>query len=161
MTPERQHFNEVVLPRFIKEYVHKNIVLDVGKPNDGWNYRQMFEGMNYKTLDRRKDLKPDIVDDMEDTKLAEEYTDIVICNGVFEQCCNPFKLVEGLWKVLRRDGYGLLGIMSVGFPMIQDLDLCRFTPQGVDRLLRAFKIINMDIRERDKMPSYIFVTVQK
>lgn len=176
MTPERQYFNEVILPKFIKKYVGKNTIIDVGKPNDGWGYRQMFNGADYRTLDRNADLNPDILDDMENTKLQEEVADIIICNGVMEQCDNPFKLVAGLWKVLKIGGHGLFGIMSVGFPMIQDLDLCRFTPQGVDKLLRDFKIIDIDYRTREvlwatdinadvkewkEIPSYIFVTVQK
>jgi len=114
MTPERQHFNEVVLPKFIKEFVKKDdMVIDVGKPNDGWNYRRMFnelpvEPAHYRTLDRRADLHPDIVDDMENSNLAKEIANIVICNGVFEQCNNPFKLVEGLWKVLMGEDTGCL-----------------------------------------------------
>ena len=161
MTPEREYFNTMILPKFIKKYVGKNTVIDIGKPNDGWGYRHMFNGADYRTLDRQADLSPDIVDDMEDTKLEAEYADVIICNGVIEQCDNPFRLVAGLHKVLKAGGHGLFGIMSVGFPMMQDLDLCRFTPQGVGRLLKDFKIVDTDVREREGVPSYIFVTVQK
>ena len=162
MTEERKHYNEVVLPQFIKSYVKVgNLVLDVGKPNDGWGYRGLFPAVNYLTVDRNPIVAPDILDDMENTTLDEACADCVICHGVWEQCDNPFKLVEGLRKVLKVGGYGLFGIMSIGFPMIQDLDLCRFTPQGVEKLLKDFSIVNLSVIDRQGVPSYIYVIVKK
>lgn len=161
MTPERKHYNEVILPKFIKEFVKPgDCVIDVGKPNDGWGYREMFKGTDYKTLDCNINLKPDILDDMEDTKLSE-CADVIICYGVTEQCENPFKLVEGLRKILKPGGYGLIGIMSIGFPMIQDWDLLRFTAQGAGQLLQDFELIDFEVKNRGEIPSQIYAVVKK
>lgn len=162
MTPERKYFNEVVLPRFIRDFVQTgDLVVDVGKPNDGWGYREMFREARYKTLDRNKFLQPDIWDDIEDTKLEESSIDCIVCFGVWEQCANPFKLVKGLQKILKVGGFGLFGIMSIGVPLIQDWDLCRFTPQGVERLLKDFRVADFDVVNRGEIPSYVFVVVVK
>ena len=162
VSPERKEFNEFILPKFIKNYVKKDdLVMEVGKPDDGWGYREMLEGTRYVTLDRNGVLNPDIIDDMENTKVNESTIDCIICFGVMEQCANPFKLVAGIRKILKPGGYALFGIMSIGYPLWQDVDLCRFTPQGADRLLENFKIVDHHEYFRDNIPTYIFRTVQK
>lgn len=165
MTPEREYFNITVLPKFIKDYVTKgDAVIDIGKPNDGWGYRKMFEdvGAIYKTLDRRRDLNPDIWCDVEEVQLRKEIADCIICNGVTEQCNNPFKLVDGIKEILKIGGFGLFGIMATSFPLIQDLDLWRFTPQGIGKLLNKFCLVDFDASQnRRGISSYIFVIVKR
>ncbi len=163
MTPERQRFNEEILPEFIRAYVRAgNRVVDVGKPDDGWGYREMFQEMDYKTLDRDEGLNPDICFDMEGMQWPGLPYDIMICYGVTEQCDNPFLLMKGLAHILKPGGYGLIGIMSVGFPMVQNLegDLARFTPEGAYRLLKVFDIVDVEIAERDGVPSQIYAIVK-
>ncbi len=166
MTPERQRFNEEILPGFIKKYVKTgDRVVDVGKPDDRWGYREMFEGTDYNTLDRDETLNPDICFNLEWTDFLEDgksMFDIVVCYGVTEQCGDPFKLIDGVEAMLKPGGYGLIGIMSIGFPMVQDLegDLVRFTPYGAKRLLRKFDIVDFVVADREGVPSQIYATVR-
>ena len=164
MTPERKIFNEEILPKFINEYVKENdVVVDIGKPNDGWGYKQLFSKATYQTLDRHDWLQPDIVMDLEcidKHQLFKGYADCAVAMGVWEQCDNPFKLYDGILALLKPKGYALLGIMLTGFPLIQDLDLHRFTEQGVFKLLRDCKIEHLKICNRDGIPSYAFAIVR-
>ena len=164
MTPERQVFNEEVLPKFALEYVKDNdVIVDIGKPNDGWGYNKLFNKAKYLTLDRNPELKPDIVMDLEwieEYKQYIHYANCIIAHGVWEQCNNPFELYDGIVTLLKPKGYGLLGIMLSGFPLVQDLDLFRFTEQGVHRLLKDDKIEYTKICYRDSVPSYAYVIIK-
>ena len=167
ISQERKHFNEAILPGFVKDFIEEgNLVIDVGRPDEGWGYREIVNevpGVVYKTLDKRADLDPapDIVDDMENTTLEIASVDRIICWATVEQCDNPFKLVDGIWKVLKPGGYALFGILSIGYPLWQDLDLCRFTPQGVRHLLKGFRHELCDTTKRDGVPSCIFTVVKR
>ena len=166
LTPERKYFNEVYLPKFISSFVKQgDLVVDVGKPLDIFGYRQAYEatGAVYKTLDKKKDYFPDIWDNMEDTKLQEGSVDCIGGYGIWEGCGNPFKLIAGIRKVLKSGGYGVFGIMSIGFPMLSaiEVDKWRFTPNGATKLLCGFNILDLSERDRGGAPSYVFVVVQK
>lgn len=159
---ERIAYNQKVLPNFISKYVKKgNVVVDIGKPNDGWGYRKLFNEMDYKTLDIKKELGPDIVDDIANTKLGECSVDCVICMGIWEQCENPFDVIKGVRKILKVGGYALFGIISVSFPMWQDIDYLRFTPQGARMMLKDFKFLEEQLVFRGELPSYSFIIVSK
>lgn len=164
MTPDRKYFNEVMLPRFIEKYVKNgDDVVDVGKPEDGWGYKEMFKGTNYKTLDKNPDLKPDIFEDIEDYKLfiRNAFVDCIVCMGVMEQCNSPFEVIRGIDCILKPGGHALFGIISTHFSMKQDIDYLRFTPQGAHKLLSVFNILDFKVFTDNDKPSSIFAIVQK
>lgn len=171
MTPDRKYFNEVMLPKFIKNYVKENdFVVDVGKPDKGWGYREIFEivGAKYQTLDKKPELNPDILLDIETFwynyktwNKFRELADCIVCMGVIEQCDNPFKVIDGIYQTLKPNGYVLFGIISTHFSMKQDIDYLRFTPQGAHKLLSAFNILDFKVFTDNDKPSSIFAIVQK
>ena len=57
-------------------------------------------------------------------------------------------------------GLVLFGIMSVAYPII-NLDYTRFTPQGINVLLKDFEQMEKEIVYREKVPSYVYVIAKK
>jgi len=168
MTPERRYFNEAVLPAFVEDHAKPgSVVLDVGHPDEGWGYRKLWTdaGADYKTVDRSKELKPDIVADIEEYEFFDKshrLPEIVVCHGVMEQCHNPFVMADAIHDMLLKGGRALFGMLSIGYPLWQDLDLCRFTPQGAERLFSDWKSCNLDVIYRyGDVPSAIYAVVQK
>jgi len=158
VTPERYKFQEFQLK--LKNYlVEDNLIYDIGK-NNKYDYSPRFKEYIYKTVDRMMSKEPDIFLDLEYDTIDLPQADAVICNGVTEQCDNPFKVLESLDKMLKNKGYILFGIASVGYP-IYDIDYTRFTPNGVRRLLRDYRILEEEIMYRNELPSYILLIVQK
>jgi hypothetical protein len=68
--------------------------------------------------------------------------------------------MENITLMLKEGGYALFGIMSVGYP-IYDTDFTRFTPRGVDALLKDYKILEEEIIYNGSFPSYVFAICKK
>ncbi len=162
VSPERQMYNTVILPKFIDSGLKpRMLVIDVGKPDEGWGYKSLFEDMIYLTLDKKAELCPDIIDDMENTVLEDNTVDALICMGIWEQCFDPAKMADSVKKIVKIGGYVLFGIMALGYPEIQEEDYQRFTVMGAKRLVSDFKICELSLAKRGDMVSYVFAICQK
>lgn len=163
LTAERQRYHQFL--NLIKVLMWPGaIVYDIGK-SIAHDYVGQFAAQKYKTIDRDPDKTPDIVLNIEGLCCPEEYVDLchfVLCNGVVEQCDNPYDLLAGVNAILKPGGFALLGIISVGYP-IYSMDRVRFTPSGARYLVEryGFKIENEDVVERDGVPSYVFMICKK
>lgn len=158
VSPERHKYHE--LQSKLKNYLLKdNLIYDIGK-NDKYNYSEKFWDCIYKTLDRLESKNPDILLDLEYDTIELPQADAILCNGVLEQCDNPFKVIESIDKLIKIGGYVLFGIASIGYPPYET-DYVRFTLNGVKRLLINYKILEEEIVYRNDIPSCVFVIVQK
>ncbi len=94
---------------------------------------------NYKSIDFCAAFKPDIVADICDMYMIkdEEYSG-VICSAVLEHVYNPFKAVEELYRIMKKDGY-----LYVYVPFLfkyhapksgEFKDYWRFTKDGIHHL---------------------------
>lgn len=160
LTPERCKFHEI-LGKFYSYLPNDKdtLIYDVGVSNSH-NYKEYFKEYDYRTLDCDKSKNPDILIDLEG-RFAIFEADAIICMGVTEQCENPYNLIDGVTTALMRGGIALFGIISVGYP-VYDNDRVRFTPSGVDHLLKDYEVLERDIfcRSHD-IPSYVFVIGRK
>lgn len=157
ITQERARYHEM-LDRF-KWYIPKGCkVYDIGKSLKH-DYAEVFKDYNYKTIDRNKDTNPDIVADME-TNVSLPKCDAVICNGVVEQCDNPFSMFQNVTDLLNRNGVALYGSVCLGYPEY-DIDYFRFTVKGIKRALEGkYNILESSLVTR-VTPSYIFIICRK
>lgn len=156
-SPERLMFHELAIPR-LKTYMRDNdVIYDIGK-SMSWDYKTFFT-QKLLTIDRNPEVKPDVLLDIENDKI-ETKCDVVLCNGVMEQCTNPFKLVDGVHYMLNREGVALFGIMSVAYPIF-DCDYVRFTPRGIERLLNRFELLADFHCFRGDVVSYVYVICRK
>lgn len=156
---ERQNFNQW-LDKFSDMIPKYSTVLDIGKSHLH-DYAPYFKGHNYKTVDRDPSKKPEVLVDVE-KPWAHDPVDAIICNGVLEQSDDPVQVIRGVTGVLKVGGWALFGIISVGYPLFER-DFCRFTPNGVIRILNMFgmEILDFHIINREQLPSYIFSICRK
>jgi len=122
---------------------------------------------HYRTIDRDKNKKPDILLDIEsmDQFNAEQYlpvADALLCNGVVEQCDNPFQMIKACNAMLRMGGLMLFGSVLLGYPP-HSYDRFRFTDTGaLSALVRCgFAVRNAETLQRNGVPSYIYAICQK
>lgn len=165
---ERLLFNKEKLPMFLGTFIKKDIlIIDIGKPDDGWGYKKLIteKGFIYLSLDRDKTKNPDVLLDLEGWEflLFPKKEKAVICMGVWEQADNPYKLIEGIASILNPGEKALLGIISIGYPLCQDIDRNRITPQGLGFILsKDFITKSWDVVvNEENIPSYIFAIVEK
>lgn len=164
-SPERIEFHGFI--EKFKSYLTPNsLVYDIGKSTT-WDYKDTFKNYQYHTIDRNEELNPDFVVDVENYfpsftlfKESLKPCDGIVCNGVIEQCNNPFKLIKGVKGILKKGGYLLLGSISIGFPLYAN-DYIRFTPRGIERLVADFTIFKKKICFRNEQPSYMFLILKK
>lgn len=160
---ERQKYHEW-LERFKAYLAINSVIYDIGK-SAKYDYADMFKNYNYKTIDKDANKNPDILQDMEvplGLYSMINSADAVICNGVVEQCENPFKLLGMIDVVLKDSGYLLFGTVLTGYP-VYDNDRIRFTAFGIENALKKYEIIDKEIihREGIKDPTYMFLIVKK
>ena len=162
---ERTKYHEA-MEDFVLRIPKASIVYDIGKSNTH-DYFDVFKDMDFKTIDRDKNKVPDIVLDIE--KLNEfnaddylELADAILCNGVVEQCDNPFKMIEACYSILKSNGIILFGMVLTGFPLY-DNDRFRFTAQGAELAIKhtGFTILTKEIVQRDGVDTYVYVVAQK
>ena len=68
VTKERRFLNEKFIPHLRSCLKTGDSVYEIGK-SCLWDYSVDFEGFVFKTVDINETLKPDIVENLEDTKL--------------------------------------------------------------------------------------------
>lgn len=142
------------------------IVYDIGK-SEVHDYRGLFKKFSYKTIDRDPWKKPDIGIDIEGltNHNVEDYLDrasALLCNGVIEQCDDPFAMIRACNALLRMDSLALFGMCLLGYPP-HSLDRFRFTESGaLDAMKKCgFEVITKTIISRQEVPSYIYILCRK
>ena len=159
---ERQKYHDW-LEKFKAYLAAGNFVYDVGK-SAKYDYAQTFRGYKYITIDINSDKKPDLMLNMEDEKSLAFLTkaDAIICNGVVEQCENPYQLFKVLFEILKPGGYALIGTVLTGFP-VYDNDRVRFTAMGIRNVLKEHQLIDSEVIYRAGVvdPTYMYLIVRK
>ncbi len=179
MSPEREAYHRW-LGTFRSKLKPGSVLYDIGKSHI-YDYSQFMKDFTYKTIDCDKSKKPDIFMDMEwfakynalgidrnmlflEAAMDMVPAEAVMCNGVIEQCNNPFLLMEGINKLMVEGGLVLMGIISVGFPIYVN-DRIRFTPFGARKLMTyfGFRIVDEEIvaPTASKIPTYMYLICRK
>lgn len=157
--PERQVFHQWL--EKLKGYLKPgDNIIDIGCfPRH--DYHPTFKDYDYKTIDPNPTHNPDIVGEVgcDGLNLLLGFYDAVICHGVHSECQNPFSLTQGAISLLKSGGYGLFGIVLMGYPNY-DGEKWRFTEAGVNHLLSGLTVVEKVVIYRDK-PSFWFGIVQK
>jgi hypothetical protein len=140
------------------------LVYDIGK-SARYDYAQTFKEYNYLTIDKDANKKPYLILDIEDVRDLGglDVPKAIICNGVVEQCENPFLLFQNLFGLLQPGGFMLIGTVLTGFP-VYDNDRVRFTVRGIINLMKKYgDILENEVVYREGIvdPTYMYLIVKK
>lgn len=160
LTPERIKYHELLEGVILSETPHDAKVYDIGKSSHH-DYKPLFNGREYITVDRDPGKEPDLLVDLDKEGWPADLlmsADLILCNGVTEQCANPFRLCSRLRGLIKSGGMAFFGIASLSYPPYST-DYTRFTPEGAERLVRqaGFGVIQKWIVERRNLPSYVYL----
>jgi SAM-dependent methyltransferase len=112
------------------------VVIDVGC--GAMPYADLFSGARLVGVDHsRDDATPDLLADVLQLPLASACADLVFCSQVIEHVTDPVRLLAECARLLRPGG--ALVLSAPFYWPLHELphDYFRFTPQGLDHLLRS------------------------
>ena len=156
-TPARTALNNQIIPDFAKQFKSGEILF-VGKDRK-WDYSHLFPSCSYKTLDIDPKIKPDIVADIEDSKLPDDSFDGVIMTGVWEYLKNSWLVIEEIYRILKPKGKVL--ICFPGSSYYEDKSKTLSLNGAIDKLF-LFKITRINITYyKSSVPYYIYIYAEK
>ena len=145
----------VQLKRFAERLPDGGLVLDIGHYLKQ-SYQTFFPKQQFATIDRNPTVGATHVVDVEAIRgniHGVPFADGLLCNGVTEQCDNPYDLVRGCYHLLKPGGLALFGIMGPGYPLRRgEVDR---VGRGVVR--RGAPVAVRDRRERARVQEVGFV----
>ncbi len=101
----------------IVEISKGNIVLDIGGGGrfTKWlfEYKNLFENCDYKTMDFDNSTGADIVGDIHNIPIEKESIDAIICSSVLEHIENPIMAVKEIHRILKKDGKLFVHVPSI------------------------------------------------
>ena len=148
----------------IERFPYEEPILDTCA---GWEpnyYQPLFSGKRYIKQDIQ-DFDPpciDIICDICDMKpISDESMGLVLNLESLEHLPDPRKAIDEIYRVLKPNG--LLILTTVMHFKIHHApkDYWRFTPEGLELLLKRFKILDCTLEGDAKRPKGVWVTARK
>lgn len=130
----------------IKEYSKyaKGVLLDIGS---GFSpYKPFFKNIiKYIKMDKFEYLnaKPDIIGDALYIPLKDSSIDSVFSSQVMEHVTNPQKMVDEIYRVLKKDGICIITTHMAQVLHGEPHDYFRFTEYGLKELFKKFKYVEV------------------
>jgi SAM-dependent methyltransferase len=148
----------------IERYPLENPVLDTCA---GWEpnvYESLFPGYEYIKQDMQN-YDPPCIDIMCDVCDMKSITDgsigVVLNMESLEHIAYPQKAIDEMYRVLRPEGFLILTTVMHFKIHRTPKDYWRFAPDGLELLLKRFKILDCTLEGGFKRPKGIWVTAHK
>ena len=141
----RRSWLDFYLHTFSKEMC--GLVIDLGGKHD--NKRGSFKPPEHQArawwyINLDWETAPNIYADVTRTPLEDQSVDCILCTEVLEHLPNPQACVDEVHRLLRNDGVALVSVPFV-YPVHADpYDFQRFTEDGLRRLFREFKSVEVN-----------------
>lgn len=141
------------------------LILDIA-PQIHEDASSYFNKATVKTLDINPKSGADYIADITNynKSLQNEMFDIIVCTEVIEHTLNPFKAVDEIYRLLKKNGILLLSV-PFNFRIHGPLPDCwRFSEHGIRELLKKFseiRITAIETPERNLMPIHYTVVAKK
>lgn len=148
----------------IQRYPLEGPVLDTCA---GWEpnlYESLFPGYEYIKQDMQDYNPPciDIVCDVGDMKsIADASIGVVLNMESLEHIAYPQRAIDEIYRVLKPDGFLILTTVMHFKIHRAPRDYWRFAPDGLELLLKRFKIVDCTTEGGFKRPKGIWITARK
>lgn len=133
------------LAEFVKSIPSGSKVLNIGSGGEIMNViNANLQNQDIEVLasDIDEDRKPDIVDDIVNTKLTKNSFDYIIMAEVLEHVKEPKLAVENLHKVLKKNGGCFISTPYLFPTHDAPYDFFRYTEYGLKHLFSKFEIVD-------------------
>lgn len=112
-----------------------------------FKYKDLFKNSEYIVLDKNISNESVVQGDIENMPFQNESFGAFICKSVLEHVENPQKAVNELYRILKKEGKGLIYVPFL-FPYHAEKgvykDYWRFSEDGVRYLFRSFSFIEIE-----------------
>ena len=148
----------------IEHFSYEEPILDTCA---GWEpnyYQPLFPGKRYVKQDFQDYNPPcvDIICDVSNMKpIPDESFGLVLNLEALEHIAYPQKAIDEIHRILRPGGLLILTTVMHFRIHPSPKDYWRFTPDGIELLLRQFKILDCTLEENLKKPKGVWVTARK
>ena len=123
--------------------------------------RPFFRGKRYVGTDLREGPGVDEIIDLHSIALPDESIGTAICLDTLEHVEYPRKAMENIHRVLKPEGLLLLSV-PMNFPIHNyPYDYWRFTPAGVESLLKPFHFAHVDAIGTPDFPTTVVALAAK
>jgi SAM-dependent methyltransferase len=115
---------------------HKK-VLDLGSGRT--SYREKIPNAAYITADINKECRPTVCCDAHNLGFKDKSFDIVVCVELLEHCHTPQRVIDEIFRILKKKGICILSTRFV-YPIHGDpYDFYRFTKNSLSLLFQRFR----------------------
>jgi SAM-dependent methyltransferase len=148
----------------IQRYPFEGPVLDTCA---GWEpnlYEPLFPGYEYIKQDMQDYDPPciDIICDVCDMKsITDASIGVVLNMESLEHIAYPQRAIDEMYRVLKHDGFLILTTVMHFKVHRAPRDYWRFAPDGLELLLKRFKIVDCTMEGGFKRPKGIWITARK
>ena len=148
----------------IKQFPFEEPILDTCA---GWEpnyYQPLFPGKRYIKQDMQ-DFDPPCIDILCDISamkpVSDESIGLVLNLESLEHIPYPQRAIDEIYRVLRPDGLLILTTVMHFKIHRAPKDYWRFTPEGLELLLKRFKILDCTLEGDWKRPKGVWITARK
>jgi len=125
----------------ISKKIKKGLVLEIGCGRSP--YKSIIPHKKYFTLDKNKEYRSDLISDAHYLCFKNKSFDTIIITEVLEHCCEPQKVADEIYRVLKKSGVCLLSTRFIHPLHGKPNDYFRFTEYGLKHLFKKFKKIKV------------------
>ena len=129
----------------VLQFLHNEQVRSPGglKLNVG-SGSQRFD-MKTLNLDLLAGEQVDIQGDLLHLPIKDESIETIVCTGVLEHVSDPHKAVDEIYRALKFGGKAFLETPFMQTVHAVPKDFCRWTPEGLKKLMCAFDVDSVDV----------------
>ena len=119
----------------LKKYT-KGKILEIGSGN--LSYKKYVKSKSYKTLDINSTLNVDFCEDIHKTIISSNSFDTILMIEVLEHLYNPFKAIEQVHRILKKEGYVIATTPFIHPYHGEPHDYYRYTKHGLKKIFEEF-----------------------
>ena len=108
-------------------------------------YKNLFDGLEYLVVDNVAKYEPDVVADITQLPMEDNFADAIVCKAVLEHVPEPHKAVSEIYRVLKPGGKAFIYVPFLySYHGNNDYkDYYRYTRDGLEFLFKDFSTVEI------------------